>query len=75
MAVETSHYNVTSVVTQLVATEPELYSKEEIWLAIIPLYHMYGALTYVFLSRELLSLAPIYIIATYQTVSELVAQL
>jgi hypothetical protein len=62
MAVETSHYNLASVATQLIAIEPEAYSKEETWLAIIPFYHMYGALVFIFISRKLPSLASFFVL-------------
>ena len=54
-AVETTHYNLTSVIMQLVAADPEIYTDKERWLAIVPLYHMYGALCFIFLSRKFLA--------------------
>jgi long-subunit acyl-CoA synthetase (AMP-forming) len=73
MVVETTHYNLASVISQLIATEPDAYTDEERWLAIIPFYHIYGALLFVFLSRKLLSLASINIICNLPIVPELVA--
>lgn len=40
--VESTHYNLTSVIRQVIATEPESYTSEERWLGFLPLYHMYG---------------------------------
>ncbi|KIM78767.1 hypothetical protein PILCRDRAFT_75136, partial [Piloderma croceum F 1598] len=48
--VETTHYNLTSVITQVIAREPSLYTDKEKWLAALPLYHIYGVLCFIFLS-------------------------
>ncbi|KIM78766.1 hypothetical protein PILCRDRAFT_824179 [Piloderma croceum F 1598] len=45
--VETTHHNVTSVITQLLSIDPSMYTEKERWLAIVPLYHMYGVLTFI----------------------------
>ena len=50
--VETTHYNLTSVVMQVIACEPSMYTDKEKWLAILPMFHMYGALCFMFLSRK-----------------------
>lgn len=50
--VESTHYNVTSVAMQVIASDPGSYTGDEKWLAILPLYHMYGAMFFLFLARE-----------------------
>jgi long-subunit acyl-CoA synthetase (AMP-forming) len=62
MVVETTHYNLACIVSQLIANEPDALTDKERWLVIIPVYHIYGAMTYIFLSRKLLSLASVNII-------------
>jgi 4-coumarate--CoA ligase len=39
---------------QVIASQPSWYNDQEKWLAILPLYHVAGAFTFVFLSRELM---------------------
>ncbi|KAF7965136.1 hypothetical protein HWV62_45418 [Athelia sp. TMB] len=48
--VESTHYNITSVILQTMAAEPASYTKHERWLAILPLYHIYGVMFFIFLS-------------------------
>ncbi|KIM77171.1 hypothetical protein PILCRDRAFT_825519 [Piloderma croceum F 1598] len=48
--VETTHYNLTSAVMQQVAQEPDFDGEAARWLAILPLYHMYGAMFFIFLA-------------------------
>lgn len=50
--VETTHYNLTSAVMQQVAQEPDFDGDSARWLAILPLYHMYGAMFFIFLARK-----------------------
>ena len=50
--VETTHYNLTSVVMQKLAQDPTFLDEGERWLAILPLYHIYGGLFFIFLSRK-----------------------
>jgi 4-coumarate--CoA ligase len=61
-AVETTHYNLTSVVMQVIACEPSMYTDQEKWLAILPMFHMYGALCYMFLSRKSLFFNLLYLL-------------
>ncbi|KZP08609.1 acetyl-CoA synthetase-like protein [Athelia psychrophila] len=48
--VESTHFNITSVILQTIASEPRAYTRRERWLAILPLYHIYGAMFFMFLS-------------------------
>jgi len=48
--VETTHYNLTSAVMQILACDPTFDGNSERWLAILPLYHTYGAIFFIFLS-------------------------
>lgn len=51
LAVESTHFNITSVMLQTIASEPASYTRRERWLAILPMYHIYGAMFFMFLSR------------------------
>ena len=50
-AVETTHYNLTSVILQLLASDPDPYTPSAKFVAILPLYHIYGTLVFVFITR------------------------
>ena len=49
--VETTHYNLAANVTQLYAADPGTYTESERFLAMLPMYHVYGCLWFIFMSR------------------------
>ena len=49
--VETTHNNLTSIVTQIMACEPSLYNAKHNILAALPFYHVYGVVAFNFWAR------------------------
>ncbi|KIM77172.1 hypothetical protein PILCRDRAFT_825520 [Piloderma croceum F 1598] len=48
--VETTHYNVTSAILQLLASDPDPYTPSAKFVAILPLYHIYGTMVFIFIT-------------------------
>jgi hypothetical protein len=50
-AVEASHYNLTSMILQLRAGDPGPYTPSAKFAVIVPLYHIYGTVFFIFMPR------------------------
>ncbi|KAI0031368.1 hypothetical protein K488DRAFT_86858 [Vararia minispora EC-137] len=51
--VKTTHYNITSALLQTMLSSPSSFTSREVWLATLPLSHMYAAFYHIYLAAHI----------------------